>query len=222
MIIDLTHTIKPGIPVYPGDPQPAFFKAATLTANGYRATRLDVSSHVGTHMDAPSHLLRDGASLDVLPISQFCGRAAVLDVSDLPEGGVITSDYLHAHREELLSADYALFYTGWEKKWNTPEYLGNFPVPDTEAARYLISCGLKGTGTDALSMDSLRDADMPVHRALLEGGLVIVENLCLRKIVGRRDVMFFALPMKYGHADGAPVRAVAEFREFPEREEENA
>jgi mannose-6-phosphate isomerase len=52
----------------------------------------------------------------------------------------------------------------------------------------------------------------------LGGGLVIVENLCLKKIVGRKDVMFFALPLKYAGADGAPVRAIAEFRDFSEKE----
>ena len=59
---------------------------------------------------------------------------------------------------------------------------------------------------------------LPLGLLLLGGGLVIVENLCLKKVVGRKDVMFFALPLKYAGADGAPVRAIAEFRDFPEKE----
>ena len=93
-----------------------------------------------------------------------------------------------------------------------------FPVLDAEASKYLVSCGLKGVGTDAISVDSLSGSDYPAHKVLLGGGLVIVENLCLKKVVGRKDVMFFALPLKYAGADGAPVRAIAEFRDFSEKE----
>ena len=161
MILDLTHTIREDMPVYPGSPQPAFKPTGNLIRDGFRETMIQFVSHTGTHMDAPSHLLERGSTLDELPVSQFCGRAA---------------------------------------------------------AEYLVSCGLKGVGTDALSVDTLADLEFLAHKTLLGGGLVIVESLCLRKVVGRQDMMFFALPMKFVDADGAPVRAVAEFRDF-EREE---
>ena len=218
MIIDLTHTITPDMPVFPGSPQPVLRPEATITRNGHRETELQFVSHTGTHMDAPFHLLRDGSTLDVIPVSQFCGRAVALDVSDVPEGGIITAERLRAQGEQLLCADFVLLYTGWEQKWGTAGYFGAFPVPDAEASKYLVSCGLKGVGTDALSVDPLKSDDLPVHRALLGGGVMVVENLCLKKIAGRTDLMFYALPLKFEHADGAPVRAVAEFRDFPDKE----
>ena len=55
-----------------------------------------------------------------------------------------------------------------------------------------------------------------------DGGLVILESLCLKKVVGRTDLMLFALPLKFENADGAPVRAIAEFRDFPEEKEMEA
>lgn len=222
MILDLTHTIKPDMPVYPSTIKPSLTATGSLTRDGFRETLIQFTSHTGTHMDAPSHLLMNGSTLDVLPPSQFCGRAAVLDVSHLPEGGIITADFLRAQNGTLLSVDFVLFYTGWEKKWGTDEYYGAFPVPDQEAARYLVSCGLKGVGTDALSVDTLRDEALCAHRALLNGGLVIIENLCLKKLVGRSDVMFYALPLKFEEADGAPVRAIAEIRDFSEKETKEA
>lgn len=222
MILDLTHTIKPDMPVYPSTIKPSLTATGSLTRDGFRETLIQFTSHTGTHMDAPSHLLQNGATLDVLPASQFCGRAVVLDVSGLPDGGIITTDFLRAQNGALLSADFVLFYTGWEKKWGTDEYYGAFPVPDQEAARYLVSCGLKGVGTDALSVDTLADEGLCAHRVLLNGGLVIIENLCLKKLVGRNDVMFFALPLKFEEADGAPVRAIAEFRDFSEKETREA
>lgn len=220
MILDLTHTIREDMPVYPGSPQPSFKPTGSLLRNGYRETLIQFVSHTGTHMDAPSHMLSHGSSLDVLPVSQFCGRAAVVDVSFLPPGGIITAEFLRSLNGAVLSTDFVLFYTGWEKKWGTDSYFEDtFPVPDKEAAQYLVSCGLKGVGTDALSVDTLATPDRPAHKTLLGGGLVIVESLCLRKVVGRKDMMFFALPMKFVDADGAPVRAIAEFRDFSEKEE---
>ncbi|MCI2057188.1 MAG: cyclase family protein [Oscillibacter sp.] len=223
MIIDLTHTITPDMPMYPGSAAPSMKPTGTLTRDGSRETQITISSHTGTHMDAPSHMLRDGSNLEVLPASQFCGRAVVLDVSALPPRSIISSDDLKEHDSELLAADFVLFYTGWEKKWGTEAYYDDeFPVPDEEAAKYLVSCGLKGVGTDALSVDTLRDHEFAAHHTLLGGGLVILESLCLRKIVGRKDVMLFALPLKFEKADGAPVRAVAEFRDFSGKESEEA
>ena len=174
-------------------------------------------------MDAPRHILPDGFGLDKLPASQFCGRAAVLDVSHLGTGGIVTADFLQAQNGFLRTADYVLLYTGWEKKWDTPAFLDEpFPILDEEAARYLVRCGLKGVGTDALSVDTLRDQQFLAHKTLLDGGLVILESLCLKKVVGRTDLMLFALPLKFENADGAPVRAIAEFRDFPEEKEMEA
>ena len=219
MIIDLTHTISPETYVYPGTPAPAFSPTRTITRDNARETLLQVGSHTGTHMDAPRHIIPDGFGLDKLPVSQFCGRAAVIDVSHFAPGATITADFLREQNGYLRTADYALFYTGWEKKWDTPAFLEEpFPVLDAESAHYLVSCGLKGIGTDAISIDSLSSKEFPAHHVILGGGLVIVENLCLKKVVGRKDIMFFALPLKFENADGAPVRAIAEFRDFPEKE----
>lgn len=221
MMIDLTHTVTPEMPVCPGSPAPELSSTATMTRNGYRETLLKLGSHTGTHMDAPRHMLPDGAGLDVLPISQFCGRAVVVDVSHLAPGSVISTDFLREQNGTIRSADFVLFYTGWEKKWGTDAYReSGFPVPDEEAAKYLVSCGLKGVGTDALSIDPLESTDFPAHKTLLNGGLVVIECLCLKKVVCRKSFRLLALPLKYKNADGAPVRAVAEFRDLPEKEME--
>lgn len=216
MLIDLTHTITPEVPVLPGDPPVVFSHAATLTGDGFRTTALSFSSHTGTHMDAPSHLLLTGSSLDQMPISQFSGRATVLDVSEL--GPVITEEFLQSRHDDILCADFILLYTGWESRWGTEGYLEDaFPVPDENAAKFLASCGLKGLGTDAASVDRLT-GPLSVHTALMKSGAVILEALCLKKVRGRKDFLFFAPPMKFQNADGAPVRAFADLRENFEKE----
>lgn len=218
MILDLTHTISQEIPTYPGTPAPRLFRAATLEQHGYRETQLNMVSHTGTHMDAPSHMLPHGSTLEELPVSAFCGRAVVLDVSDRE---AVTVEYLKAQNGLLRSVDFVLFYTGWEKKWPTADFLTDgYAAPGEEAARYLVSCGLKGVGTDAVSIDPLAAETFPAHKVLMEGGLVIMECMCLKKVAGRSDLQLFALPLKYDNADGAPIRAVAEIREFTEKEME--
>ena len=78
-------------------------------------------------------------------------------------------------------------------------------------------------GTDAFGVDRLSSGELEAHKILLKGGLVILENLCLKKVVGRTDFMLMALPLKYEHADGAPVRAVAQLGGDPfEKEMEQA
>ena len=217
MLIDMTHTITPEIPVYPGTPSPSLSPACTFTRDGFRETLLSFSSHTGTHMDAPAHLFQDGRTLDQMPMSQFSGRATVLDVSQ--EGPVITEEFLRSHYDAIHSADYILFYTGWEDRWGTEGFLEDaFPVPNEEAARYLVSRGLKGVGTDAISIDRMSDSRLPIHHILLKDSILSLENLCLKKVRGRKDFLFFALPMKFQDTDGAPIRAFAELREAFEGE----
>lgn len=219
MFLDLTHTIAPGMPMYPGSPAPALAPLGDFARQGYRETVLTLSSHTGTHMDAPAHMLRGGGTLDALAVERFCGRAVCLDVSRLA-GGAIPAEYLRARDGALRGADFVLFYTGWETRWGTDAYLEDgFPVPDRAAAEYLVSLGLKGVGTDAVSIDPLAGGGYPAHRTLLAGGLVILEALRLKDLAGRSGFRLLALPMKFENADGAPVRAVAELLEPPAEKE---
>ena len=207
MLIDMTHTITQEIPIYPGTPAPTLAPACTLTKDGFRETLLTFSSHTGTHMDAPAHLLREGRTLDDMPMSQFSGRATVLDVSG--EGSVITEEFLRSNYEAIHCADFILF--------GTEGFLEDtFPVPNEAASKYLVSRGLKGVGTDAISIDRMADSHLPIHHILLKDSVVSIENLCLKKVRGRKDFLFFALPMKFKNTDGAPVRAFAELREANE------
>lgn len=121
-IHDLTHLITPGIPVWPGTPQPVLAEGSTMERDGFRETRLELFSHVGTHMDAPAHMLSSGATLDTLPVSAFMGTAWVLDAGGYE--GKIPPEALDA----FPGADFLLVSTGWEARWNTREYFGAYPT----------------------------------------------------------------------------------------------
>lgn len=204
LVHDLTHTIAEDILVWPGTEQPKLSEGSTFERDGFRETRLEIFSHVGTHMDAPAHMRPDRPQLDELPASAFCGTAYVLDARGLGPGEEIAAEAV----EDAAGADFLLVCTGWDRFWNTSEYFSSFPVLSEAAVRRAVELGVKGIGLDTMGIDPMDAEGFPRHLIMFENSLVIIENLCeLSKIAGRR-VFFAALPIKYKNADGAPVRAV--------------
>ena len=160
-------------------------------------------------MDTPAHMLEGAAELDKLPVSTFCGKAAVIPCL----GGKITMEEVNACRDMADKAEFIIFHTGWDKYWGKEEYFGTFPVPDAQVIQYAINTGKKGVGIDCMSVDPMdidpTKEEMPNHFMLFRAGKVIVENLCNLDQASGKMVDFFALPLKYRDADGAPVRAIA-------------
>ena len=205
-VVDLTHVIRREMPVYPGTPLPELAAASTWERDGFHETRLTLYSHIGTHMDAPAHLLPSGATLDTLPPERFVGTALVIPCGGA--GPVLHMDALASLRAAADRADYLLFHTGWDRLWGQAAYFEGYPVPGEDVVDYLLTSGKKGVGLDAVSVDPVGDGDLPNHRRLLGGGLVILENLTNLAAVGCGLFKLCALPLHYEDADGAPVRAV--------------
>lgn len=209
-IVDLTHLIRPDMPVYPGTEGPKLSPANTVERDGFCETLLTMYSHTGTHMDAPAHLFMDRPTLDAFPASAFCGTALTIDCSKLTGGARITMDRIRPRLAEAEQADFLLFFTGWSRHWGRDAYFDGFPVMAREVAEFLIRTKKKGVGLDAISVDAVGDAALPIHKLLLKNAdIVIVENLVnLEQTLGA-PFTFFSLPLKYANADGAPARVVA-------------
>ena len=203
-VYDLTHTIKNDMPVYPGTEQPKLTTACTIEAAGYRETLLHMFSHTGTHMDAPAHMLLDGAVLDSYGADKFTGTAVVVDCR---EQAAITLPLLQGY--DLNGVDFVLFCTGWDKKWGSPNYYAGFPCLTADAAAYLAALPLKGVGEDSISLDPCDSVDFPNHITLLGADFVNTENLTgLDALIGRRFT-FVTLPLKFENSDGCSCRAIA-------------
>lgn len=206
-IIDLTHPIAPGMPVYPGDPAPALRPVTVLGEVGYVTRELTLGSHTGTHMDAPAHMIPGGRTLDAFPADHFTGPALVLHLPVGP-GTVIAGAAPRAHARDIAAVDFLLLDTGWARRWGTDGYFVGYPVLHPDAAAWLATQDLKGIGIDTPSVD-VHDAEtFAVHHALLGVGMVIVENLANLGHLPSR-ITFAALPLHLADADGAPARAVA-------------
>lgn len=214
-IVDLTHTIREAMPVYPGTRPPSLTPLSALEQDGFRETLLTISSHTGTHMDAPAHLFADGLTLDRISPDRFCGTALVIDCTGLA-GGTITMANLAPVRALADRAEFLLFHTGWDRFWGQDAFFSGFPAIDADVAQYLLDTGKKGAGTDAISIDRMEDGALPIHRLLLGARpFVILENLNRLSLAGPRPFFLCALPLRLERADGAPVRAIAILEESP-------
>lgn len=208
-VIDLSHPLNPDTPVYPGTPRVGVDRANTVAEDGFLEHRLTLSTHAGTHVDAPAHMIAGGDTLDDLPVDRFLGRALVLDPGPLDAQGRVTADHVGASRARLAGYGFVLLRTGWSSRWGQPSYLEGFPCLTPAAARTLVDLGVRGFGVDAISVDPVGDPDLAVHQVLLGGGLVLVENLNGLERLPDAGFMFHALPLRISGGDGSPVRAVA-------------
>ena len=204
--IDLTHTIRPDMPMFPGDRPPALTSIAQVEQEGYAETSLSFCSHTGTHMDAPAHVFARQSTLDHLPVSRFIGRGCLIDCRG---SQTIGPELLRPCDEVCTAVEFVLFYTGWGEKWGTPAYYEGYPCLTPSMVAALADRNIRGIGLDTISPDSLERVTLPRHKELLQADILIVENLARLWAIGEAPFLFCAFPLKYISADGAPVRAVA-------------
>jgi kynurenine formamidase len=204
-LIDLTHPVTTGMPVYPGDPEVELAAALTTATAGVNVLRLHLGSQSGTHVDAPYHVDVTWPTLDGLPLELFTGPAVVADLRGLEPRTAVTAARLGPALAlaELTPGAMLLLATGWPRHWGSDHYLAH-PYLTPEAAEAIVAAGIRTVGLDALSVDptpepgpadpavaallaELADehdpaAEQPTlaaHRVLLgrPGGGVIAENL---------------------------------------------
>jgi arylformamidase len=207
-LIDLSHPLFDSMPVYPGSESPVFETVATVGHEGYAEKRITLFSHTGTHLDAPSHILSRGQSVDLLPVDHFAGAASTLDFSSY-SGRTIDVDDLMPYRYLIQTSNFVLLHTGWSRHWGLTAYNTGYPVLTESAADWICGFGLKGLGVDAISVDPLQATGLPVHRRLLEEQIIVIENLTRLKDLPQSGFTFFALPLRIQDGDGSPVRAIA-------------
>ena len=191
--IDLSHTLHSTMPVYPGSEKPFMEPVATIEKEGYNELRITCSTHTGTHIDAPSHILKKGKTLDELKIDAFYGKALVIDCSNQK---IIEKAWIEDSLVKHNSLDFLIFYTGWDQYWDMPEYFENYPVLSPEAAEFISRQFMKGVGIDTPSYDPFDSDDLPNHHILLKSGILLVENLCALNQIPSGEFIFSCFPLK--------------------------
>ena len=194
-IIDITRPLSEGILVYPGDIPPVFRQGVH---GNYLTTDLHLSTHTGTHSDAPVHYLKTGDTIDTIPLSHVMGMCRVLDVTS--SGTSITANHL---KGRLDGIDRLLLKTSFS---GTDHFEENYPSLTADAARLITGCEMKCVGIDSPSIESY-ECDGTVHRELLSRGCIIIELLDLSN-VEEGNYTLVALPLRFTGLDGSPARVV--------------
>jgi kynurenine formamidase len=201
-VIDLSVPLNERTPVYPGDPATVIKRAGVLDRDGFNDHLVSVGTHVGTHIDAPFHMIAGGKTLNQIPIEQFVGRGCYVKV----EGNKI--DLETVQKVDVREGDIVLLHTGAIEFYHEPRYYSDTPEIPEDVARYLVDKKIKMVGMDMSGPD---EEPFKTHKILLSGGVLIIENLTnLDKLAGK-DFTVYALPIKLG-IDGAPARVIAQIK----------
>lgn len=207
-LYDLSHPIRSGMPVYPGDPQVAISPALNVATNGVNVAHLSLGTHTGTHLDAPAHTIAGGRTVDQLELELLIGPACILTLRTAPLAEqAIGFEDLRALPDELPTI--VCIATGWDQYFHTSNR-EHHPFIDIELAESLWRRGARVLGVDTLSPDPTSSAthEFPVHDFWLGNDGVIVENLRNLRVLPER-VHLSMLPLNLAGLDGSPVRAVA-------------
>lgn len=198
--IDLTVLLNEDTPVYPGDPKLKIEPVGIFSKDSYTDHSISMGTHLGTHIDAPMHMIENGHSLEQMPVEQFVGKGRLIEVKD----GKF--DINQPELAKVEAGEIVLFHTGMDSVFDTDEYFKNSPQMPEELAEFLVRKKIKMVGADMGSPDH---PPFKTHRILLGAGILIIENLTnLDKLVDK-EFTVYALPIKLA-LDAAPARVIAQ------------
>jgi arylformamidase len=187
-LIDITPAAQDA-PIYEGDTAMSVVKVDDMSKGAaYNSSIIIAGSHIGAHADAFSHFIKDGLSIDKMPLDLFYGTARVIAY----KSGIINLSDI----EDKLENAERLIIKGKGKAFLSKE-----------TAQYLVSKKIKLVATDALSVAPQYDSEIEIHSVLLKAGAAIIENVILDNVPDG-DYKLIAFPIKIKDCDGAPVRAV--------------
>jgi len=205
IIHDITLTISNALPVWPGDPPPDLRRVLSMdNGDAINLSQLTCGVHTGTHIDAPSHFIRDGAGIDALDLDVLVGSCLVVHA---PDAAVINAALLD-QLQIPSNTTRILFRTRnseiWARGDNT--FHTDFVAIDQSGAEWIVAHGVKLVGLDYLSIAPF-DATVPTHNILLRAGVIPIEGLNLAG-VEPSEYRLICLPLKLLKSDGAPARVI--------------
>lgn len=222
-VVDLSHELSSGIPMYPGGKPFSLENMATLE-QGYYMNWFSVGEHTGTHVDAPSHFAEGTPNVDELSTGALTGPLALLDISEQAEENadfavdVQTIRAWESKHGNIPAGAFVVANSGWWRRWDNAErYLDmdkegvmHFPGFSEEAVDFLLTeRDIRGVGIDTLSADIGPSEDFPEHRRLLPTGKINLENLADLGALPESGAYILVAPLKISRGSGSPARVFA-------------
>ncbi len=209
-LIDLSYPLEHGQFNFPWDPKISVLPHNTVSSIGYNITEISLSTHQGTHLDAPFHFYDDGKTIDQVQLHRFYGSAVLIDLaphSHLDAKTPLTVEMFAPHEDKFQQGAKIVYRTGWDRMFGKPEFFSDFPSLTLEAAQWIAErkIGMLGMDTPTPSTDW-----KACHLILLKKGveIVIVESLTKLELLPEQFT-FIGFPLNIKGRDGAPIRAVA-------------
>jgi arylformamidase len=203
-IFDVSVPVSSRLPTWPGDPRVSLTRASSIArGDPANVSRLEAGVHTGTHVDAPVHFVDGATAIEEIPVETLVGPCLVVEAD--PPG-------LDLRPEDLPDTPHTrvLFKTRNSERWarGDSDFETEFVAVGLELARRLVAERKLLVGVDYLSVESFHAPfEHPVHHALLEARIVVVEGLDLSR-VEPGEYEFYCLPLKLVGSDGAPARTV--------------
>ncbi len=209
--IDLSLTISESIPSFPGSPTPQFIGWSDIKKDGYNLELLFLSSHTGTHIDAPYHFVKNGLKIHQIPLDRLVGKAVLIKLKKSKNTPITKSDITLFEKKngKIKNHSSVFFYTEWQKNLKNKNYFTENPGLDLSSAKYLTSKKTNLVGIDSPSIDLGRDQSYSVHHIFSKNNILIVENLTNLNKIKSKEFNFTILPLKLKDVTGSPVRAIA-------------
>ena len=217
-IVDLSFSIRPHFR-WKVAPE---LVAAHATGHPLQSTVLTISCHAYTHVDAPLHYLVDGRDMASMPVDQWVGDAAVVDLTHLGANGEVTAADLERRAAHVRRGDIVLLRTDWPRRMGVDkeQFWKKGPWTGPSGCEWLVARGAKAVGYDYPPDHCIRDtiaeprrrpdrSEYTTHAIFFPAGITVIEYLTNLDQIGAARCRFMALPLKLEGADGSPVRAIA-------------
>lgn len=205
--IDVSIPISSDLPVWPGDPAPQVtWLSQIISGEGINLSKIEMSLHSGTHIDAPSHFIEGGQSIDEIPLDLLIGEVQVIKVPT--ELNIIKDSFLNTLNYEIPEIIFFKTNNSFMHYLHEKRFIKDFVGIDRSGAKWLVDHKVKVVGIDYLSVAPYWDA-AETHRILLEANVIIVEGLDLSRIQ-EGSYRFICLPINIKGREAAPVRVVVQ------------
>lgn len=214
MIIDLSHRIAPGMPIYPGMPElhlrnvlahdDPSGQSRYAPGTTFQIAAYELGGNTGTYVDAPFHRHAGGPDLADLALERLVDLPGVVVIA-LHEGP-IQADALSGVD---LAGKAVLVRTDWSDRWGSAEYFRSGPFLTADACRALVRAQAALVGIDCANIDDMADMARPAHTILLAAGIPIVEHLRGLDELPPGGFRFSAVPPAIVGGTSFPVRALA-------------
>jgi len=209
-MIDLTHIIEEGMTTFdaPWHPHVSIKQLGRLGFEGRETRKISLGTHTGTHVDAPLHFVKNGKTIDKIPLSKLVGSISIINFSHLKKNQPVTKEML----KKIKITKKMVFNFGWSRFFGNKKFYHNYPYFTKDAVKFLVSKKIELLGYDTPSPDNSQDKlgskeDSPIHKILLKKNIVLVEYLAnLDKLTNYNGWKIAVSPLRIKDADGSPAR----------------